>query len=356
MHPSNRARTVVILIVLVLAVSAGSIALNLGSGAELEVYCAHDAEYSAAILQEFEQQTGIRLAVRYDTEATKSLGLVNQILQEANSPRCDVFWNNQALGTIALAERGLLQEYRGPGFARIPEQYRDPAGKWAGFGARLRVYIVNTNMLPADPERIEAALNEGDLSRVAIANPLFGTTLSNATALWHFWGPEKTQAWFRDIHERGIREVAGNGMVKNLVASGVCDWGFTDTDDFYSAKDAGQPVEMLPIRVEGKTLCIPNTVAIVRGTKRAQDAQRLVDFLLSKEVELKLARSGARQIPLGPVEDGELPADVKHLQQWTENTVDLREIAPDRAACLEWLKAQGRGDETEAPSQGRTGP
>ena len=356
MHPSNRARTVVVFIVLVLAVAAGSITLNLGSGAELEVYCAHDAEYSAAILWEFEQQTGIRLAIRYDTEATKSLGLVNQIIQEANSPRCDVFWNNQALGTIALAERGLLQEYRGPGFQRIPEKYRDPAGQWAGFGARLRVYIVNTEKMPPDPERIEQALKEGDLSEVAMADPLFGTTLSNITALWHFWGPEKTKAWFRDIHERGIREVAGNGMVKNLVASGVCDWGFTDTDDFYSAKDAGKPVAMLPIRVEGKTLCIPNTVAIVKGTRREKDAQRLVDFLLSKEVELKLARSGARQIPLGPVDEQELPADVKSLKQWTVDTVDLREIAPDREACLEWLKAQERGEETGPSSQGSTNP
>ncbi|MDQ3625493.1 MAG: ABC transporter substrate-binding protein, partial [Verrucomicrobiota bacterium] len=66
----------------------------------LIVYCAHDAIYSERILKDFERRTGIRIAVRFDTEATKSLGLVELIKREKASPRCDVFWNNEALGTL----------------------------------------------------------------------------------------------------------------------------------------------------------------------------------------------------------------------------------------------------------------
>ena len=40
----------------------------------LVVYCAHDREFAEVVLQEFERQTGIPVSVRYDTEATKSLG------------------------------------------------------------------------------------------------------------------------------------------------------------------------------------------------------------------------------------------------------------------------------------------
>src|SRR5262249_52592039 len=155
-------------------------------------YCAHDREFSEEILKEFERRTGIVLDVRYDTEATKSLGLVNQLLLEREHPQCDVFWNNELLGTCQLQQEGLLEPYRGPGFARIPERFRDELGHWVGFAARLRVYIVNTDRCAADVDEIENRLADApDLTRVAIAKPLFGTTLTHYTVLRNFWGAEK---------------------------------------------------------------------------------------------------------------------------------------------------------------------
>jgi len=41
----------------------------------LVVYCAHDAAFSEEILKAFEKKTGIKVEPRFDTEATKSLGL-----------------------------------------------------------------------------------------------------------------------------------------------------------------------------------------------------------------------------------------------------------------------------------------
>ncbi|MBW3543654.1 MAG: ABC transporter substrate-binding protein, partial [Planctomycetes bacterium] len=138
----------------------------------LVVYCAHDSIFSKEILDAFARDTGIPLDVRYDTEATKSLGLSNLIIREREHPRCDVFWNNQALGTMDLGERGLLLPYKGEGWQRIPAAFKAPDGAWTGFAARLRVYIVNTGKLPAEPQAIERAM-QGDLSRMAVARPLF---------------------------------------------------------------------------------------------------------------------------------------------------------------------------------------
>ena len=75
---------------------------------KLVVYCTHDAVFSAKVLQRFTYETGIKVEPRYDTEATKSLGLTELIIKEAKRPRCDVFWNNELLGTADLKERGLL--------------------------------------------------------------------------------------------------------------------------------------------------------------------------------------------------------------------------------------------------------
>ena len=306
----------------------------------LVVYCAHDSIYADQILREFEKQTGIPVAVRYDTEATKSLGLVELLLQEKAHPRCDVFWNNELLGTLQLADEDMLLPYRGSGYERIPTAFKDGDGRWAGFAARLRLWIVNTNHLAPTQEAIQKALS-GDLDRVAIAKPLYGTTRTQYTVLWQLWGQDKLIAWDHDRRARHLREVNGNSTVKDLVSAGVCDLGWSDTDDFFEAKDEGKPVEMAPVRLEnGATICIPNTVAIMKGTQHLTQAQQLVDFLLSEKCEMELASGKSRQIPLGPVDANRLPADVKQLKGWAADGVPLAGINAANLACLAWLKSE----------------
>jgi iron(III) transport system substrate-binding protein len=326
----------------------GMIALLSWSGGAshdaLVVYCSHDSVYSEEILRDFELQTGIRLIVRFDTEATKSIGLINLLIAERDSPQCDVFWNNEVLGTMKLQELGLLQPYKGDGFRRIPARYKADDGSWAGFAARLRVFIVNTENMTATRAAVAQRLNSKseDLSRVAMAKPLFGTTLTQYSAVWSQMGPDELKRWHRSLRDRGLLEVNGNSVVKDLVASGRCDFGFTDTDDFFLAADDRKPVRLLPVVFgpPGGTICIPNSVAIIRGTKRSDAARRLVDYLLSAEVETRLACSPSRQIPLGPVNVAELPIDVQLMISWAEQGIDLKSIRDSHADCLEWLQSE----------------
>lgn len=315
---------------LLLAALTGAWLYHRSGPPRLTVYCAHDSIYAESILRDFTRQTGIPVAARYDTEATKSLGLTELLVREKDAPRCDVFWNNELLGTLDLQEKGILAPYRGPGWQRIPANFKDADGHWTGFAARMRVEISQAQK--AAPF---------DLARFAIAKPLYGTTLTHYAVLWQRQGREKTIAWHRDWRTRGVREMRGNAAVKDAVANGACDAGFTDTDDFFQAKDAGQPVIMRPVQLDdGATICIPNTVAIIRGTRRETDARRLVDFLLSAETELALARSKSRQIPLGPVPEEQVPAEVRELRGWTADAVPLANLLPARNECLAWLKAE----------------
>ena len=133
----------------------------------------------------------------------------------------------------------------------------------------------------------------------------------------------------------------GNAAVKDAVAAGACVAGFTDTDDFFEARDAGKPVAMRPVRLAGgETICIPNTIAIIQGSRRMAEAQRLVDFLLSEETELALAQSKSRQIPLGPVSDEKVPAEVRELRSWARDAFPLAGLVSAHGECLAWLKAE----------------
>src|SRR5262245_60634767 len=142
------------LLLLAALVSLGALALRHDSSDALVVYCAHDWLYADPILKRFEAETGVRVAARYDTEATKSLGLVELIAREKDRPRCEVFWNNEPLGTMRLQDEGLLERYQGSGWQRMPAAMKDGEGHWTGFGARLRVWIAH------GPSITSAAIDE----------------------------------------------------------------------------------------------------------------------------------------------------------------------------------------------------
>lgn len=310
----------------------------------LVVYCAHDAVYAKPILEAFQKETGIALQIKYDTEATKSLGLVELIARERNNPRCDVFWNNEQLGTTRLADDDLLVPYKGDGWKATPDAYKDPGGQWVGFAARLRVWIVNTDYVDATRAGIHEALKGDDLSRVAIAKPLFGTTRTHYTVLWDHLGGDSLRTQHADWRKRGALELAGNGPVADAVSNGTAHVGLTDTDDFFSRKDRGAPVQRVTFTLDDdRAIVIPNTAAIIRGTKRTKQAQQLVEYLTGFQTQLALARSASRQIPLvqPPLgEEASYPPEVAKLMKLVPSGYPLHTLDDSRKACLDWLREQ----------------
>lgn len=351
-------------IILVAAAAAAAIwpAWFTGKQNALVVYCAHDSVYADGILKDFEAKTGIPITVLYDSEATKSLGLVNQLKFEKDDPHCDVFWNNELLGTMDLANEGILEPYKGSGYERIPGKFKDEEGRWTGFAARMRVWIANKNQ-PAIKETGPVPVPqwfEANPARCAIANPLYGTTLTHFSLIWQLRGGDVLKKWYADMRRRGLRVLAGNARVKDAVAEGVCDLGWTDTDDCFEAIDDHRPVSLLQLAEsapaaptpdnlkkmglysgpQNYAIVIPNTVSLVRGTRHRESAERLIDFLLSAETETTLAKSKSRQIPLGAVDKEQIPQQVRELSPYVSVSYDLRQLEQARRECLAWLKTE----------------
>jgi iron(III) transport system substrate-binding protein len=150
------------------------------------LYCALDQQFSQPLVQAFEQQSGIAVKPRYDSEASKTVGLFSAIVEEAARPRCDVFWNNELAHTVRLAQQGLLEPYDSPSAKDVPAQWRDSQHRWTAFGARARILVVNTNLVPDKkdwPTSIWDCIDPKWKGRCAVARPLTGTTLTHFTAL-----------------------------------------------------------------------------------------------------------------------------------------------------------------------------
>jgi iron(III) transport system substrate-binding protein len=315
--------------------------------AEVVVYAALDQEFSAPVLKSFSHATGIYVRPKFDVESTKTVGLANAIIAEANRPRCDVFWNNEILNTLRLKERGLLEAYRPPAAKSYPDRFRDSEGAWHGFAGRARILIVNTQTVP-EAERPASIYDLADpkwKGKLGMAKPLFGTTATHAACLFAALGEQKARKFFMDLKANDIRIESGNKQVAESVARGVSAFGLTDTDDALVMIDRGEPVEIIyPDRREGQlgSLFIPNTLCIIKGCPHPQQARRLIDYLLQPSVEAQLALGPSGQIPLNPAVEVELrvetPKSVKAME------VDFEAAARNWERAAAFLRDQFAAD------------
>lgn len=281
------------------------------SAPEVVVYVAVDRGTAEPILQAFEQQSGIRVKAIYDAEAAKTTGLVTRLLAEGDRPRCDVFWNNEIVQTLLLNDRGLLAEYRSPQAADIPSALKDPSDRWTGVATRARVIVYNTQHVQPDeaPRSIHDLLDPRWRGTAAVANPQFGTTRTHAAALFALLGPTEAKSYLQRLLENDVRIVDGNAMVKNLVAraqpgASPIYVGLTDTDDVLSGQAEGQPIDMIyPDQDSFGTLVIPSTVCLIHGAPHPEPARKLIDYLVSREVETQLTAPGTGYLPVRPGDD-----------------------------------------------------
>jgi iron(III) transport system substrate-binding protein len=292
---------------LLLALLAVALIAGCGSGTPspsaetVTVYTSLDQVYSEPILRDFEKRTGIRVLPVYDAEAAKTTGLTNRLIARRDKPDCDVWWNNEPVQTARLAGMGLLAKYESPAAARIPAAFRDPDGRWTGFAGRMRVIIYNTRLVDHDHPFLSMAYFGCPpwRGKATIARPFFGTTLTHMCILYDTWGPERLKAFLLAMRTNEVALCAGNGPVRDLVAAGEYAFGLTDSDDAYSAMQQGKPVAVvLPDRAAGAVI-LPNTVALIAGCPHPEAGRKLIDYLLSAEVECRLAEGPSAQIPLG---------------------------------------------------------
>jgi iron(III) transport system substrate-binding protein len=315
-----------------------------GRSPDVVLSCALDESFAAPVVRAFEQKTGLHVDAYYDVEADKSVGLRRRLQAEAGRPVCDVFWNNEPVQSVVLAEGGLLSPYRSPAGDDVPARWRDEQDRWCGFAARARVLIVNTQLRPDAahrPEGLAAFLDPANADQCGMSAPLTGTMASHAACWLARLGPDATFARFAALQANKVHFGPGNAQVMRLVRGGQLAFGWVDTDDCLEAIEGGYPVAMvIPDQQPGEEglLVIPNTVGLVTGAPHPDAARRLIDYLLSHEVEQQLAAGSSAQIPLRP--DVPRPAQVLDLSQYRLADVDWQaagEAYARNAAALEAL-------------------
>lgn len=282
---------------------------------DVVLYSSVDQPLLAPIVGEFEKATGVRVKMVTDTEATKTTGLIERLITERTSPRADVWWSNEMLGTQSLADRGVLESFISKSEADFPRGWPEPlraADKtWYGFALRARVIAYNTNRVSRQdaPRALRDLTASRWAGRVGMARPQFGTTRALVAGVIAADGLDAAREFFEALRDNQVRLYDGNSTVVRALSDGEIDIGLTDSDDALAGQANNWPVDFNfeqidPAKKQFKglpsrgPLLLPSTVGIVRGCPHPNEAHKLADFILSARVEELLATSEARNVPI----------------------------------------------------------
>lgn len=248
-----------------------------GSERPLVLYTSQDRIYVEPILQEFSRNSKTTVDVVYDSEAVKTVGLVNRLIAERNNPQCDLFWSNESFRTRQMARLGILKEF-------------DRASTLV---LRKRCLVINTNLLNIDkaPRTLQELVDSRWAGKIAIAYPLFGTTGSHLLKLRESLGEPAWSDWCRSLLRNKPLVLDGNSLVARMVARGEVWIGLTDSDDVRAEQKSGAPV--VAVEISDFPMPVTASLGMIQRSPAGAGVERLAEYLSSEAVSRQLVASGA---------------------------------------------------------------
>ncbi len=188
----------------------------------LNLYSSRHYQSDEALYDGFTRQTGIRIN---RIEAGED-ALIERIRNEGARSPADVLITVDA-GRLWRAEQlGLLQPVQSKVLdARIPANFREPAGHWFGFSMRARVIAYNkARVKPAEVATYAALAEPKWKGRICVRSSSNIYNLSLMGALIEHLGAAQAERWARAVRANLARDPKG-GDTDQLkgVAAGECD-------------------------------------------------------------------------------------------------------------------------------------
>jgi iron(III) transport system substrate-binding protein len=307
-------------------------------GEPLTVYSGRSEELVQPAIEQFEEQTGVDVEVRYADTAQ----LAAQILEEGERSPADVFFAQDAGALGAVSGAGLAATLPEDVLALVPEAYRSQDGTWVGVSGRARVVVYDPRVVGEDdvPTAVAELVEPQWQGQVGVA-PANASFQSFVTALRVTEGEEAARAWLEGLVANGAQVFEDNRAILEGVDDGVLSAGLINHYYWYR-KVAEVGADQVPSRLAflpgGDPGALVNVagVAVLEGTDQAEQAQQLVDYLLSEEgqayfaeetLEYPLVAGVPAAADLPPLESLQTPdLDLSDLASLAETTALLEEV------------------------------
>ena len=160
---------------------------------ELVIYSGRKESLVGAIIEEFENLTGVDVQVKYG----KTFPVATMILEEGDNSPADIYYAQDPGGVGFLAAEGRLVTLPDDITGAVADWAKPADGSWIGISGRARVLVHTATLtdLPSSCEELTDAKWKGKLGW-APTNSSFQTMV---TGMRTMWGEEKTKQWLSDM-------------------------------------------------------------------------------------------------------------------------------------------------------------
>lgn len=251
------------------------------SGEQITLYSGRDEELIAPLIEQFTEETGIEVEVRYGNSAEMGA----QLLEEGEDTPADVFYSQEVGAVGVLAEADLLAELPEDVVETVDERFQPGDGnEWVGVTGRSRVIVYNPDLIDA-PEGVEELTEEAYRGKVAIVPENAGFQ-AFVTGFRVSQGEDAARAWLEGLLENDpITDIESNGDVLEAVENGDVPVGLIN--HYYWARDERQPnltaQLVFPEGDDPGGLVNATAAAVTRGAAENPAALALIEYLLSEE-------------------------------------------------------------------------
>jgi len=267
----------------------------------ITLYSGQHEQTTQSLVQAFEQQTGIKVNVRYDDEDT----FADEIVQEEKHPVADVFYTENSPVLEELQEKGLLASVDSSTLANTPSKYNSPEGDWVGVSARVSVIVYNPSLISAAqlPTSVMELADSKYAGKLGLA-PSETDFQPIVTSVERTYGQAKALTWLDAIKSNaGNNSYPDNETLVDEVNRGAVAFGVLNQYYWYrmqaelgtsamhskiayfAPKDPGYVVDI-------------SGAAVLKSSKNQTDAQKFLAFLTSKTGQTIIKNSISFEYPL----------------------------------------------------------
>ena len=285
--------------VLLAAVSLATPSAALAQGS-LNVYCSVQAEWCQAVANEFQRQTGTRVAL-----TLKGSGeTLAQVTAEAANPKGDVWFGGTGDPHLAAAEQNLTVAYKSPNLDKLHDWARRQAEqsgfKTVGIYAGALGFGYNPELLQkkklAAPTCWKDLIKADYKDEIQIANPnSSGTAYTAVATIVQIFGEDDAFRYLRQLH-RNVNQYtrSGVGPIK-AVARGETSVSISFMHDVVTEALAGFPVKVqAPCEGTGYEV---GSLSVIKGSRNLEGAKKFVDWALTAPAQKLGADSKQFQVP-----------------------------------------------------------
>ncbi|MBP2303114.1 Fe(3+) ABC transporter substrate-binding protein [Azospirillum picis] len=275
---------------------------------EVNIYNSRHYNTDRAIYENFTKKTGIKVNIIEGNHDE----LIQRLKSEGGSSPADLFITVDAGRLAAAAKEGLLLPVTSPELeaVKVPANLRDPGGAWWGLSTRARIIVYARDRVKPDEIKTYEDLAKPEWhGRVLTRSGTHPYSLALTASMIEADGEEKTEEWVKGLVANLARPPQGGDTDQiRAVAVGEGDVALANT--YYvgkfitSAKQEDREVAkkigvIFPNQADRGTHVNLSGAGVVKTSKNAENARKLLEYLLSPDAQRMFA-DGNMEYPVNP--------------------------------------------------------